>query len=196
MFSRKVAPGIEIKLFELQDAEPAFEVVNRNRLYLRQWLPWVDYTKSADDIRHFITRVRTQYADNKGPQTGIWIDGRFAGSLGCHPIDWGNRNCSVGYWIDERHQGKGVIARCCTVLLDYLFQEVGLHRVTIQCGTENTRSCAIPSAWASLGKASRARANGSTTVGWTWWCGVCWSRIGGGGEPGRFRHLQCRLCDR
>lgn len=144
MFSRKVAPGIEIKLFELQDAEPAFEVVNRNRLYLRQWLPWVDYTKSADDIRQFITRVRTQYADNKGPQTGIWIDGRFAGSLGCHPIDWGNRNCSVGYWIEERHQGKGVIARCCTVLLDYLFQEVGLHRVTIQCGTENTRSCAIP----------------------------------------------------
>jgi len=144
MFSRKVAPGIEIKLFELQDAEPAFEVVNRNRLYLRQWLPWVDYTKSADDIRHFITRVRTQYADNKGPQTGIWIDGRFAGSLGCHPIDWSNRNCSVGYWIEERHQGKGVIARCCTVLLDYLFQEVGLHRVTIQCATENTRSCAIP----------------------------------------------------
>jgi ribosomal-protein-serine acetyltransferase len=29
-------------------------------------------------------------------------------------------------------------------MLDYLFEELGLHRVEIRCGTGNTRSCAIP----------------------------------------------------
>jgi ribosomal-protein-serine acetyltransferase len=29
-------------------------------------------------------------------------------------------------------------------LLAYLFGELDLHRVVIQCGTENHRSCAIP----------------------------------------------------
>jgi ribosomal-protein-serine acetyltransferase len=29
-------------------------------------------------------------------------------------------------------------------MLDYLFDELGLHRVEIRCGTGNTRSCAIP----------------------------------------------------
>ena len=144
MFSRKVGPGVEIRLFELSDAETVFASVERNRQYLRQWLPWVDFTSSPDQIRNFIVRVRDQFETGRGPQAGIWIGDEFAGSVGCHPIDWPNKNCSIGYWIEERHQGKGVMTRCCANLLDYVFRDLGLHRVTIQCGTGNQRSCAIP----------------------------------------------------
>jgi ribosomal-protein-serine acetyltransferase len=144
MFSRRVAPGIEIRLFEIKDAEPIFAVVERNRAYLREWLPWVDFTASPQDLRNFIVRVREQFAAGRGPQCGIWIDSAFAGSIGCHPIDWANRNCSIGYWIEERYGGKGIVTRCCESLLDYLFDDLGLHRVTIQCGVQNGRSCAIP----------------------------------------------------
>ena len=38
MFARRVAPGIEIRLFDLKDAGPVFAVVERNRAYLREWL--------------------------------------------------------------------------------------------------------------------------------------------------------------
>ena len=37
-----------------------------------------------------------------------------------------------------------MITRCVAGLTDYLFREMDLHRVTILCGTGNTRSCAIP----------------------------------------------------
>ena len=144
MFRRDVAPGIEIRLFQLQEAEAIFEEVDRGRAYLRQWLPWVDYTHSAEDIREFIMRVQGQYDANQGPQAGLWIEGAFAGSVGCHPINWQNRNCSIGYWIAEQHQGKGIITRCCSVVLDYLFDDLRLHRVVIECGTGNARSCAVP----------------------------------------------------
>jgi ribosomal-protein-serine acetyltransferase len=144
MFSRKVAPGIEIRLFEIKDAEAIFAAVERNREYLRQWLPWVDFTSSPEDLRRFITKVREQFASGRGPQCGIWVDRALAGSVGCHPIDWANRNCSIGYWIEEAHQGKGIMTRCCENLLDYVFDDLGLHRATIQCGVANTRSCAIP----------------------------------------------------
>jgi ribosomal-protein-serine acetyltransferase len=139
-----VAPGIEIKLFDLAEAEAIYAEVERGRQYLRRWLPWVDYTHSATDIREFINRVRGQYEANQGPQAGVWIEGLFAGSVGCHPISWHNRNCSIGYWIAEQHQGKGIITQCCTTLLNYLFEDLRLHRVVIECGTGNTRSCAIP----------------------------------------------------
>jgi ribosomal-protein-serine acetyltransferase len=144
MFSRKVAPGIELRIFEVKDAETVFAVVERNRAYLRQWLPWVDITLSAEQIRNFIVRVRDQFETSRGPQAGIWVEGEFAGSVGCHPIDWPNKNCSIGYWIEERHQGKGIMTRCCANMIDYLLRDIGLHRVTIQCGTANERSCAIP----------------------------------------------------
>jgi ribosomal-protein-serine acetyltransferase len=144
MFSRTVAPGIEVRLFDHQDAEAVFAVVERNRAYLREWLPWVDFTASSEDVGRFIVRAREQFASGRGPQCGIWIDGAFTGSVGCHPIDWPNRRCSIGYWIEQRYQGKGIMTRCSECLLGYLFEDLDLHRVAIQCGTGNTRSCAIP----------------------------------------------------
>jgi ribosomal-protein-serine acetyltransferase len=144
MFVRQVAPGIELRQFALDDAESLFAVVERNRLYLREWLPWVDFTESAEDIRRFIQRALNQYEANQGPQTAIVIDGRIAGSVGCHPIDWPNKHCSIGYWIEPERQGRGLMTQCCAALIDYLFDELMLHRVTIQCGTGNMRSCAIP----------------------------------------------------
>src|ERR1035441_1030265 len=145
MFSRRVAPGIEIRLFEINDAEPIFAVVERNRAYLREWLPWVDFTASPYDLRNFIVKVREQLSSGRGPQCGLWIDGAFAGSIGCHPIDWANRNCNIGYWIGERYRRKGIVTRCCQSLLDYLFDDLGLHRVTIQCGVLDRKSTRLNS---------------------------------------------------
>ena len=143
-FRRTAGPGIEMRQFEPGDVETVFATVDGNREHLRQWLPWVDHSHSPEDIRQFILRVQAQFEAGQGPNTGIWIDGVFAGNVGCHPIDWANRSCSLGYWIDAAQQGKGAITLCCAAMLAYLFDELRLHRVEIRCGTGNTRSCAIP----------------------------------------------------
>jgi ribosomal-protein-serine acetyltransferase len=143
-FRRRISEAIEIRQFEPRDAEAVFLVADRHRQYLRQWLPWVDQTHSAHNVREFILRSLAQYHANQGPNAGIWVDGEFAGSVGCHHIDWVNRSCSIGYWIAAERQGQGIVSRCCQSLLTYLFDEAGLHRVVIQCGTGNIRSCAVP----------------------------------------------------
>src|SRR5260370_22165634 len=144
MFHRTVNPGVEMRQFRMEDAEPTFAVVDRHRDYLREWLPWVDQTHSPAEVREFIARATAQYDAGQGPQCAIWVEGALAGSLGCHPIDWDNRNAAIGYWIDPALQGRGVVTRCSVAMLDYLFAEMGLHRVEIRCGTGNARSCAIP----------------------------------------------------
>jgi ribosomal-protein-serine acetyltransferase len=143
-FTREVAPGIVLRQFELRDAEELFTLVEANREYLREWLPWVDYTVTVEEVRRFIQRAQNQFGANQGPQTAILFGGRIVGSVGCHPIDWPNRHCSIGYWLEAGGQGRGLMTRCCVSLIDYLIEELGLHRVTIQCGEGNTRSCAIP----------------------------------------------------
>ena len=144
MFLRRVTDAIELRQFELWHAEAVFAVADRNRQYLREWLPWVDQTRSAKEIREFILRAIAQYNANQGPNAGIWVNGEFAGAIGCHHIDWINRACSIGYWLDAAHQGQGIITRSCRSLLAYLFEDAGLHRVVIQCGTGNEKSGAIP----------------------------------------------------
>ncbi len=172
MFRRTVAPGIEIKLFEPCDAEAVIAVVDRDRAYLREWLPWVDGTHSAGDVRHFIDEVVSpQWADNRGPQCGIWVDGSFAGSIGCHAIDWTNRACSLGYWIESRRQGQGIVTRCVSGMLDYLFETQRLHRVVIQCAAGNHRSCAIPQ---RLGFTKEGVLRQAQRVGTSWLDLVTW----------------------
>ena len=144
MFRRAVADGIEMRQFRAEDTATVFAAVDRNRGYLRQWLPWVDQSPSADQVGHFIARSAAQLDAGLGPNCGIWLDGTFAGSIGCHPFDLADRSCAIGYWIAAGYQGKGTITRCCLSLIDYLFYEAGLHRVEIRCGTGNIRSCAIP----------------------------------------------------
>ena len=144
MFRRQIAPGIEIRMFTLRDAEIVYAVAGRNRARLREWLPWVDKTESVQDVRDFITRVIAQMEANQGPNAGIWHGDELAGCIGCHPIDWANRNCSIGYWLAEAYQGRGLMTQCCNAILAYLFEEMDLHRVEIRCGTGNLRSCAIP----------------------------------------------------
>jgi len=174
MFRRDVVINLELRQVSFTDAEGIFTLVERNRRYLRQWLPWVDLTTSPDYVREFITRAQLQLEEGRGPNAGIWADGALVGAIGCHPIDIGNRNCSIGYWIDAGHQGKGIISQCCGALLDYLFHEVALHRVEIRCGTGNQRSCAI---LARLGFTREGVALEAEWVGDRWVDLVVWAML-------------------
>jgi ribosomal-protein-serine acetyltransferase len=174
MFRLRVDAGIQLKLLETSEAKALYALADRNRERLRQWLPWVDQTRSPEDVRIFILRVLEQYHSNLGPQAGVWVDGVLCGTVGCHPIDWPNRNCSVGYWVDGAQEGKGVITRCCAALADYAFDELKLHRLEIRCGTGNLRSCAIPE---RLGFTREGIAREAEWVSGRWVDLVVWSLL-------------------
>jgi ribosomal-protein-serine acetyltransferase len=144
MFALTVDEKTSIELLEEHHAEELFMVVEANRSYLRQWLPWLDGSRSAEDTRAFIRTSLQALAAHNGFAGGLRYQGRLVGGLGLHKIDWANRATSIGYWIAEQAQGHGLVTRACAVLLDHLFGELGLNRVEIACATGNRRSCAIP----------------------------------------------------
>lgn len=174
MFRRVAGPGIIMRQLEDADAEAIFAAADRNRSHLGEWLPWVARTSSAQDVRDFIGKARAQYQENRSPSSGIWMDGELAGCIGCHVVDYENRNCSIGYWLDHARQGQGIMTRCCTVLLDYLFGELQVHRVEIRAATGNVRSCAIPE---RLGFTREGIAREAQWVGERWLDMVIWSML-------------------
>ena len=144
MFQRALQPDIYLRLLEERHAPEAYGVVDREREYLRRWLPWVDRTKSADDTREFIRMSLQQFANNEGLVAGIWAKDEFAGTIGFHKVDWLNRKVEIGYWIAAKFQGRGIITEACRVFIEHAFREWELNRVEIHCAEGNLKSCAIP----------------------------------------------------
>jgi len=144
MFSTTLREGFELRLVEERHAEEMFATVDRNRAYLRQWLPWVDATKSAEDSLAFIRSVLDMFAAHNGFTAAIWHRERVAGVIGTHRIDWRNRRVELGYWLAEEFQGRGLMSDACRLAIAHLFGEMDLHRVEIRCAAGNAKSNAIP----------------------------------------------------
>jgi ribosomal-protein-serine acetyltransferase len=143
MFSYKIDEETEIRLLAERHAERMFALTEENREHLREWLPWVDNTKSVEDTREFIKGALEQFAANEGFSAGLYYKGELAGAIGYHKFDWQNRKAEIGYWISARFQGKGIITRAARAMVDHTFNELGLNRVEIRCAEGNRKSRAI-----------------------------------------------------
>jgi len=135
---------IELRLLVEEDATAIFLLIEQNRAYLRQWLPWVDFTRSVADERTFILSLQAQYRGNNGFVCSIWYRNQIVGTIGYHPIDWAHRTVEIGYWLAANFQGKGLMTKSCSALISYAFDKLQLNKVVIRCAIGNVRSCAIP----------------------------------------------------
>jgi ribosomal-protein-serine acetyltransferase len=144
MLTHPLSPDLSLTLLEPRHAEPLFRAVDENRSYLRRWLPWLDLTESSADSLAFIHRTRQQLAENNGFQTAILYHGEIVGMIGHIGIEWSHRSTSLGYWLAEEAQGRGIMTTACRAYIDHAFGELGLNRVEIRAAVENRKSRAIP----------------------------------------------------
>jgi len=131
-----------LRLLEEADANELYAVVDDNRGYLARWMPWAANT-NLEATLEFIRESRTKLADNQGFQVAIVDDGRIVGTMGFHRVDWENRSTSIGYWIAESCQGRGIVTRAVRALTDHAFCTWRLNRVEIRAGIGNERSRAV-----------------------------------------------------
>jgi len=140
----RIDDNSELELINQSHAEELFDLIEENRDFLKRWLPWLDNNRYFQNTIDFIHITQMQYERSETVQFALLYRGKIAGVLGYHRIDWMNRYTSIGYWIGESFQGKGLVTKACARVLDYSFGKIGLHRIEIRCATENTRSRAIP----------------------------------------------------
>ena len=144
MFTYSLGEDADLVLVTERHAEELFALVDRNRAYLRQWMPWVAPSYSIEDARGFLKRSVERFARDGFFQAGIRYQTKLAGVIGFHELDGVNNRISIGYWLSEDMQGKGLMTRACRAMVDYAIRERGLHRVEIRCAPGNERSRAIP----------------------------------------------------
>jgi ribosomal-protein-serine acetyltransferase len=144
----QVDPYTELRPIQMADAPEFFQLIDRNRAYLREWLGWVDGMGTVADLEKFIA-MRIHLASEKSDLCFlIWHQKRMAGILHLVGIDAQNRRAVIGYWIGQQFRGQGIVKRATTKLVDYAFTELhlNLNRLEIRCATGNRASQAIPRA--------------------------------------------------
>lgn len=144
MFTYKMNEKIELKMLTPQDTEPLFMLTDQSRASLKEWLPFIDYTKTSADTASFITATMKQFSDNNGFQAGIWYEGKLAGVIGFHKIDWNNQSTSIGYWLGKGFEGSRLMTQSVKAFVNHAIVELGLNRVEIRAAVKNKKSRAIP----------------------------------------------------
>jgi ribosomal-protein-serine acetyltransferase len=139
----KVCDSVELRQIGLDDVQDLTDLIDRNRSYLREWLPWLDNSTSVMDSARVIGRSIEQAKDDNGLTLGILFNGKLVGVIGQHYVDSLNRRTEVGYWLDATHQGRGIVTRAVARLTDYAFRAQDCNRVILQCAAENTKSRAV-----------------------------------------------------
>lgn len=139
----RVSDSIELRHIAEGDAHPLTTLIDRNRSYLKEWLPWLDNSTSLQDTARFIGRSIEQAEDSNGLTFGIVYEGTLAGVLGQHYVDSVNRRTELGYWLDAAHQGRGIVTRAVARLTAYAFTEQDCNRVILHCATGNMKSRAV-----------------------------------------------------
>jgi ribosomal-protein-serine acetyltransferase len=133
----------DLRLLEETDADELYRLIEANRAYLAPWLPWAA-EQTHEGTVEFIRLTRRQRAANDGFQAALQVQDQIVGVAGFHNVNWPHRSTSIGYWLSEQHQGRGLMTRAVRALVDHAFGDWDLHRVEIRAATENRRSRAIP----------------------------------------------------
>lgn len=144
LFPLQINREVRLNVLEPRHAQELFTLVNSNRTHLREWLPFIDDYESVTAATEFISRNRGKNDRTTGLVTGIWAGDILAGVVTFDYIDWSNRAALMGFWLGKSFQGRGIMTRTCSALIDLAFHELGLNRVEISCALENRRCRLVP----------------------------------------------------
>ncbi|MBD3362274.1 GNAT family N-acetyltransferase [Candidatus Dojkabacteria bacterium] len=144
MFNIKIEDNLQLNYLNQKYAKEIFDLIEVNRAYLRQWLVWVDQTKQIEDTKKWIQKSLDDGAKGKALQTTIMLNDSIVGNIGFNKIDKFNKKGEIGYWLSQNQQGKGIMSKSVSALLDYGLNFLELNRIEIKCAVENNKSRAIP----------------------------------------------------
>jgi RimJ/RimL family protein N-acetyltransferase len=129
----------------LGDADELLAVILASRPRLRPWLGFHESITSPETARQWVEADSARWERREGFHYGVRLrpTGTLIGALAMHTIHWEIPSVALGYWLRTGYDGYGYMTEAVRVGTDYLFESLGVRRVSILCDTRNTRSAAV-----------------------------------------------------
>lgn len=144
MYYRIIDENIKVCLSVPVFAERLFNLTNKNRQHLKEWLPWLDTIKKPEHTKTFIDLQLQRFSRQEAIHQSIFYKSEIAGVLGFNKIDHINGIGHLGYWLGNDFIGNGIMTKCVQDLIDLGLNDLNLQRIDIRCAVNNKKSRAIP----------------------------------------------------
>lgn len=128
----------------LTPPEDMYALVDRNRAYLGRFLPFATAEYGLEQAREFVLRSKDAWDGDSERGYTVHCLGELVGAIGLHGLSAPNRIATIGYWLSEDRQGRGIVTRSVRALIELAFAQYGLNQIGIRAATTNLPSRAIP----------------------------------------------------
>lgn len=142
LFEIKIDESLSLVIPHQSCAPEIFSLIDKDRDYLRTWLPWVDSTTTAEDTRKNISDRIEGFGKREQASFYGTLNGNFVASVGFISLNDGDGE--IGYWLLSEYGGRGLMTLFVKACIDYGFDKLKLNKIVIKCAEGNIKSAAIP----------------------------------------------------
>ena len=129
-----------LKQIEPQDADDLYEIMTNGNLYrLRPGNP----LKTFNAVKNVIGHYERDFHKHKIIFLGIYYkksNDKLVGIGEIFDFDYSASRVEVGYTVNEEFWGKGIATNATKLMIEYLFNTIGVNSIQATAMTSNTKS--------------------------------------------------------
>lgn len=116
------------------------QLVIKNQHWLQQSLSWPADVRHEDETRRHVQGNVMLHQRGYAKMFLLFLHEEIIGVLSFNQIEPINKTAYIGYWIDESHQGQGLLSQALQAFMDYFARNGTVRRFVIKCRVANHKS--------------------------------------------------------
>ena len=117
-----------------------YRIIKENREYFSQFMNWPGFVTSEADTASFLDDCLLNHQKNKSKTYVILYENAPVGLISFNDIDITNKVAYLGYWLDSKQQGKGIVSQSVNAMVRHFSDNEMIRRFVIQCSISNRAS--------------------------------------------------------
>ena len=140
-----VSQHIELRAVEERYTADLHNLVVKNKPWLQTAFDWAQHASSEEDTRRNVQSNQMLHQRGYAKMFLIFKDDALVGVLSFNTIEPTNKAGYIGYWLDEDHQGQGILSRSLQAFMRYYAERGEIRRFVIKCrvGNQNSNNVAL-----------------------------------------------------
>lgn len=135
--------GASLRPLEPWHAEEFLAHIDRGREFVGRYTGLANAVKDLPSSRSYLQSYAQKAATDTGRIFGIWTGGTLVGGVMFRTMDVEIGIAEAGCWLEPSAVGKGLVTRAARVIIDWAFEQRGIHRVEWHVAASNKASIAV-----------------------------------------------------